>query len=57
LKDAPLLLFANKQDLSDAKGPEEIKEYFSSVLDGRKFNVQGISAINGFVWNIIVSNN
>lgn len=47
LKDASVLIFANKQDLLSAMEPDEIFEKMEPILDGRNFTVQQCSAKDG----------
>jgi len=53
LKEVPVLLLANKQDLPEAKKETEINEIFlfdlsgSSLKANRQFYIQEISAVNG----------
>lgn len=57
LRDAVVLVFANKQDLPNAMRPGEVIEALGlSRLPGRKWHVQGATATNGdglvegFMW-------
>lgn len=57
LRDAVILVFANKQDLPNAMRPSEVIEALGlSRLTGRKWHVQGATAttgdgiIEGFMW-------
>lgn len=48
----PVLLFANKQDLDDVKPITDINQVFFNHHDterSRKFHIQPISALNGYV--------
>eukprot|EP01089_Gocevia_fonbrunei_P004143 TRINITY_DN1413_c0_g1_i2.p1 TRINITY_DN1413_c0_g1~~TRINITY_DN1413_c0_g1_i2.p1 ORF type:complete len:187 (-),score=44.68 TRINITY_DN1413_c0_g1_i2:16-576(-) len=48
LKGVPLLVFANKQDMSQALSPAEIAESLDvNNIRSRKWHVQGASATNG----------
>ncbi len=48
LRDAAVLVFANKQDLPGAMTPEEVSERLGlTKLRGRKWHVQGTNAISG----------
>mmetsp|Transcript_3553 Transcript_3553/g.3580 ORF Transcript_3553/g.3580 Transcript_3553/m.3580 type:complete len:182 (+) Transcript_3553:27-572(+) len=47
MKDLPLLVMANKQDLSGAVSPQELTENLNLSREKRKWLVQGTSAANG----------
>ena len=48
LKDCPILIFANKQDLNDALSPGEITNQFEmGKYFGRKWLIQGASGKTG----------
>ncbi|KAH7816012.1 Arf1i [Monocercomonoides exilis] len=48
-ENAPLLIYANKQDLSDAVGPEhiQVKLELDSLCAGRSWHIQPCSALTG----------
>jgi signal recognition particle receptor subunit beta len=44
LKDTPLLIFANKQDLMTSAEPEEVHDAMKTAIGKRVFKIQGCSA-------------
>ena len=47
LAKVPLLVYANKQDLVHALGPEEVMENLAlSSIEGRTWNIQACSAVS-----------
>ncbi len=47
LKDTPLLIFANKQDLMTSADPDEVHEAMKGSIGTRTFSIQGCSAEDG----------
>ncbi|RXG59497.1 ADP-ribosylation factor, partial [Armadillidium vulgare] len=48
LRDCPVLVFANKQDLPEAVSPDEVTSALGMTsLDSRPWHIQGASAVTG----------
>lgn len=47
LKDTPVLIFANKQDLMTSADPDEVHDAMKSAIGKRDFKIQGCSAEDG----------
>ena len=47
LKDTPVLIFANKQDLMTSADPDEVHDAMKSAIGKRDFKIQGYSAEDG----------